>query len=437
MRREQTVQQVTPVLRTQVETPVEKAPEPDLGAQLIPKERYISTDFMALEWAHMWTKCWLVGCREDEIPEPGDYITTDIGPESLLIARGEDGKARVFYNVCNHRGNQVKFDDCGHAKTLKCAYHSWEYDLTGRLIHVPDEEDFTQGCPPDQLSLTELNSDVWGGFVWFCQDPDGGSLRDYLGVIPQHLDAYEFDKMAMTMNVTVEWDCNWKTSVDAFNEVYHTHCIHPELSYQHDDINLQIDLFERHSRYLIPFQVPSPRVMDKVNEVPEAIAMEMRDLGMDPAEFDGRVGDVRRAYQIHKRATAEAKGYDYSRLSDDQLSDDFHYMIFPNITMNIFADSLLFFRQRPHETDPNKMYYDVQTFSRPKNGRANRPVPGREQFRHGDRSLGLVLDQDSVNLPHVQKGMNSVAYKGLWISHQERRIRHMHQTLMDYISADS
>ena len=65
---------------------------------------------------------------------------------------------------------------------------------------------------------------------------------------------------------------------------------------------------------------------------------------------------------------------------------------------------------------------------------ARPPVPDHEHIRHGERSLGLVLDQDSVNLPHIQKGMHSSAYKGLWISHIERRIRQMHKTLMNYIA---
>jgi len=424
---------IEPVFREFVETPIDKAPEPNLDATIIPKSRYISTEFMAKEWQHMWTRCWLIGCREDEILEVGDYVTTEIGKESLLIARGEDGVARTFHNVCNHRGNQVKFDDAGNAKVLQCAYHAWSYDLTGRLINVPDEQDFTQGCPVDRLSLKQIKTDIWGGFVWYNLDPDAAPLLDYLGIIPSHLDAYELGQMDVTSNVTVEWDCNWKTSVDAFNEVYHTHCIHPELSYQHDDINLQIDLYDRHSRYLIPFQVPSPRIQHLLEEVPEAIAMEMRGIGMDPSVYKGRISDVRRDFQRHKRSTAEEAGYDYSRLSDDQLSDDYHYFIFPNITMNIFADYVLFFRQRPHESDPNKMYFDMQTFSRVKAGRSKRPLPAHDQFKHGERSLGLVLDQDSVNLPHVQKGMHSTAYQGLWISGQERRIRHMHKTLMDYI----
>ncbi|MEN3950730.1 aromatic ring-hydroxylating dioxygenase subunit alpha [Iodidimonas sp. SYSU 1G8] len=421
-------------IKDSVGTVAEKAPEPDLGTELIPQERYISRDFMQLEWDRMWTKVWLIGCREEEIPDTGDYITTEIGNESLLIVRGEDGKARTFYNVCNHRGNQVKFDKCGNSRTLQCAYHFWEYDLTGRLVNVPDEEDFHQGCPKDVLSLKEIRTDVWGGFVWYNLNPDAEPLMEYLGVVPAHLEAYHFEKMVMTLNVTMEWDCNWKTSVDAFNEVYHVQCIHPELLYDNDDVDVQIDLYERHNRYLVPFHTYSPRLGEDLDEVPEIIASKMTALGMNPDEFKGRVSEARRAIQVFKRENQEALGVDYSELNDDQLTDDYHYNIFPNLTLNIFADRMMMFRQRPHESDPNKMYYDVTMYARLKKGQARPPLPDHEQHKHGGRSLGLVLDQDSVNLPHVQKGNNSSAFKGLHISHQERRIRHMHKTLMDYIN---
>jgi phenylpropionate dioxygenase-like ring-hydroxylating dioxygenase large terminal subunit len=423
-------------VKESVYTPAEKAPEPNMGNEIIPKERYISKEFMQLEWDRMWSKVWLVGCREQEIPETGDYITTDIGAESLLIVRGEDGKARTFYNVCNHRGNQVKFDACGNSRTLQCAYHFWEYDLTGRLVNVPDEQDFTQGCPKDQLSLKAVKTETWGGFVWFNLNPDAEPLADYLGVIPQHLNPYHFENMAMVMNVTVNWDCNWKTAVDAFNEVYHVQCIHPELSYTIDDVDVQIDLYERHNRYLVPFKTYSPRLNEDLEDVPEALGEELRAIGMNPDDFTGRVSEIRRAVQEYKRENGDKLGYNYSEFNDDQLSDDYHYMIFPNITMNVMAESMMMFRQRPHESDPNKMYYDVQMFMTIPKGKPVPPLPDYEHVNHGERSLGLVLDQDSVNLPHVQKGMNSDAYKGLWISSQERRIRHMHKTLMDYINGE-
>ncbi|MFZ9967633.1 MAG: hypothetical protein ACO3IN_11640, partial [Steroidobacteraceae bacterium] len=82
------------------ETPSAKAPDPDLGHDLIPKERYTSTEFMQLEWERMWSKVWLLGGMEADIPEPGDYISTEIGRESILIVRQRDGGVRAFYNVC-------------------------------------------------------------------------------------------------------------------------------------------------------------------------------------------------------------------------------------------------------------------------------------------------------------------------------------------------
>jgi phenylpropionate dioxygenase-like ring-hydroxylating dioxygenase large terminal subunit len=417
-----------------VKTPIKKAPEPNMGGEYIPKERYTSPEFMKLEWERMWTKVWLMGCREEEIPEVGDYVTQEIGPESLLIVRGEDGKARTFYNVCNHRGNQVKFDQTGNSRTLQCAYHFWEYDLTGKLVNVPDEQDFTQGCPKDELSLKTVKTDTWGGWVWFNLNPDAEPLRDYLGIIPEHLDPYHFEKMHLVLNVTMEWDCNWKTAVDAFNEIYHVQCIHPELSYTIDDVDIQIDLYERHNRYLVPFKTYSPRLGENLQEVPEHLAEQIASIGMDPAEFEGRVSDIRRAVQVYKRENEKKLGFDYSELNDDQLSDDYHYCIYPNLTFNIMAESFGLFRQRPHPTDPNKMFFDVYRVVHIPEGKPVPPLPDHEQHKHGERSLGLVLDQDSVNLPYVQKGMQSSAFRGLWISNQERRIRHNHKTLMDYIN---
>jgi len=421
-------------VKENVKTPAEKAPEPNMGDEVIPKDRYLSKEFMQLEWDRMWSKVWLDGCREEEIPEVGDYITTEIGNESILIVRGEDMKCRAFYNVCNHRGNQVKFDKCGNAKTLQCAYHYWEYALDGTLMNIPDEEDFPQGCPRDKLSLKEVRSDTWGGFVWFNLDPNCGPLEEFLGIIPEHLDAYHFENMKMVMNTTIEWDCNWKVSVDAFNESYHVQAIHPELTYMLDDVDIQIDLYEKHNRYLIGFQTYSPRI-DEPDEVPEAIAEPMRAIGMNPDDYDGKVAEIRRDMQIFKRQNQDKLGRDYSELNDDQLTDDYHYYIFPNLTLNTHSDSMMMFRQRPHESDPDKMYWDLQMFQILPEG-TDMPLPDHEQYGHGEKSVGLVLDQDSVNVPHIQKGMKSVGFEGLWISTQERRIRHMHKTLMDYINGE-
>ena len=145
------------------------------------------------------------------------------------------------------------------------------------------------------------------------------------------------------------------------------------------------------------------------------------------------MAEVRPAMQVAAREKAEAAGMDFSDLNDDQMSDDYHYFIFPNLTFNITSGSFGFFRQRPHPTDPNKMFFDIQSFMRIPPGADYPPRPKHQSFKHGEISIGLVMDQDSYNLPRVQKGMNSKAYKGLLINYRERRIRHMHKTLTDYI----
>ena len=415
------------------QTPAEKAPDPQLGTELIRKERYTSPDFMKLEWEQVWTKVWLLGGREDDMPEPGDYVVTELGIESVMLVRQPDSSVRAFYNVCQHRGNRLREQGLGSAESFVCAYHQWEYNLDGTIKRIPDPETFKQGLPCS--GLTEIPCDTWGSWVWFSLNRDAEPLRDYLNVIPRHLDPYYFDRMAMTRDLTVEWDCNWKTSVDAFNESYHVQGIHPQLMWYLDDINIQIDCYDKHNRYLIPFACLSPRIRIPP-DIPPAIKIIMKGAGMDPADYDGRVTDIRRDVQRFKREHGVGQGKDYSQLNDDQLTDDYHYMIFPNIAMNIHADDLMLFRQRPHPTDPNKMYFDIQTYELIPEGEEWPERPEHAQYKHGEKSIGMVLDQDAHNLPGVQSGMNSAGFRGLWLGEQELRIRHFHKTLDDFIYPD-
>jgi hypothetical protein len=115
------------------------------------------------------------------------------------------------------------------------------------------------------------------------------------------------------------------------------------------------------------------------------------------------------------------------------LTDDYHYLIFPNVTLNTHADDLMLFRQRPHETDPNRMYYDIWTFELIAEGAEWPDRPKHQRFQYGDKSIGLVLDQDAQNLPGVQAGMHSAGFDGLWLGEQELRIRHFHKVLDDYV----
>ena len=414
-------------------TPHEKAVDPELPDRVIDQRRYTSRRFMQLEWERVWSKVWLLAGRALDMPDPGDYLVTEIGHESIIVVRQRDGSVRAFFNVCQHRGNRLRpcgRGSAGAGQTFKCLYHHWEYNLDGSYFKIPDLDTFRQGPPP--YGLTEMPCEEWGSFIWFNMNPDAQPLRDFLAPMQQHLDPYHFERMVQTRDITVEWDCNWKASVDAFNESYHVQGIHPQLLWYLHDLDIQIDCYDRHSRYLIPFGTLSPRIR-KPNAIPESIKGIMKAAGMDPVDYDQPIANIRRDLQKHKRATGAGMGRDYSELNDDQLTDDYHYTIFPNLSLNVHADDFWVFRQRPHPTDPDKMFYDIWTYELVPQGQAWPDRAPHKTWKHGDKTIGTVLDQDAANLPNVQAGMHSRGYKGLWIGRQELRIRHFHDVIDRYL----
>ncbi len=420
-------------------TPLDHLPTPDLGSERIPSEKYTSPEYARLEWNRMWSRTWLLAGFASDIPEPGDYFTAEIGSESILIVRQHGDEIAARFNVCSHRGNRLREPGRGHATGFSCLFHGWRYGIDGALESVQDPETFPQGCPAKELGLAPVRCETWGGMIWVNLDPDAGPLREYLGVIPEHLDPYHFEQMVLLDDITVEIECNWKTSIDAFNEAYHLASTHPDTLVFSDDVNVPIDCYERHSRMVMPLGVASPRHPDhgRVNE--EIRESFLRRYGIDPGSFEGGAEDVRPAIaRAVREIHGPALGADFSELHDAQLVDDFHYTVFPNLTFNIFGLSAWIFRHRPHPTDPNRMFFDFFNLLRaPKN-----PPPRPDHQFHvlsDDLVLeptgggGELLAQDTYNLPRIQAGMRSQGFRGLFLGSQEIRIRHFHATLDRYV----
>ncbi len=434
-------------------TPTDKAPVPDLGTARIPVDRYTDPAYMALEDEKIWSKTWLLAGACCDVEKPGDYFVFEIMRESILVTHADDGQLYAFYNVCQHRGNRLRGQGCGFSERLACAFHGWEWRLDGSLHHVPEAHDFPQGTPAEELALPQLRCQVWGGFVWVSMDPDIESLEEYLGVIPDHLAPYEFEKHVLVADETIEWNCNWKTSVDIFSETYHVRGVHPESEFIADDVNVQMDVYGPHSRFIAPMYIPSPRKIGPDKALNEIMVDYLKSEGFPVEDFTGDVTTLRSAVASHKRSMTNDNGLDFSKLTDDQLTADYHYNIFPNVTFNLFGEQMWMFRHRPHPTDPNKMYFDRMIFNRVPEGEVSAEakagavdlfvelgegqVEGRPEhdfYRYGEKSSGLLLDQDASCLAGVQQGLHSRGTKGFWISRHEIRIRNFHHWWEKYVS---
>jgi phenylpropionate dioxygenase-like ring-hydroxylating dioxygenase large terminal subunit len=133
--------------------------------------------------ARLWSRVWQVACREEEIPEPGDYVTYEIGDQSILLVRTGPDEIAAHHNACLHRGTRLATGAGSFDKaTITCRYHAWCYALDGALVDIVDRDDFGD-LPPD-LCLKRVRSDRWGGFVWINLDGQAAPLEEFLDPLP-------------------------------------------------------------------------------------------------------------------------------------------------------------------------------------------------------------------------------------------------------------
>jgi choline monooxygenase len=244
------------------------------------------------------------------------------------------------------------------------------------------------------------------------------------------------------VDVTTPVSANWKVVVEAFLEVYHVQGIHPQLLPMLDDLATTFECFERHSRMVVPFGVPSMRLTDvPPQEVLEAFVRASGTGSTEgPRAATGLTvpeGTSARELLIERaRRQGESRGHDYSGLSRDQLIDDWHYHLFPNLVFNAHAGAFLFFRIRPDVHSPDRCLFDLQTYAWPDEASRHEHEPmAHVEVPERSMSLGEVLDQDLENLPGVQEGLHSAALDHVTVSRQEIRIVHLHEVLERYLSA--
>ena len=105
------------------------------GARTLPRKFYIEPDNLNQEFKKIFHNNWICIGRSSDLSIKGQYITIQIGNESVIILKSEKDKTRAFYNVCRHRGTRICNKNEGKfSKTVQCPYHGWTYDLNGKLI---------------------------------------------------------------------------------------------------------------------------------------------------------------------------------------------------------------------------------------------------------------------------------------------------------------
>lgn len=448
---------------TLIRRELESWPEQQTHGHRIPGERFTSREFFHQEWENMWTKVWLLLGRESELPNPGDWQMEDVGRESILMVRQSDGSVKAFYNVCQHRGNPLVDAPKGTVKRFVCKYHSWAFMPDGELNFAPDKEDFPEGNPCGKVRLEPVACETFAGFVWVNMDTNCVSLKEYLGPIWDAWSDLDLPGWKRTMARSSWLPCNWKVVLDNFNESYHVPTVHMGATPDTDrkKIRSNINTYYKETRFDLSNEGHNRMVMkggfgsgstDKEGNIIEPLASELRAWNIEPEQFKGRPEDTREALQHARRTLGPARGYThYAKVPDEQLTDAFHYTVFPNFAVSVWSDGFHFLRARPHRDDPEQCLFDNWWYSSPgsiaagekargANLGSNELADGKEaevvMIDHRTESIGPGIEDDMSVFISQQRGFRSRGFKGVYLSSQEKRIRRYHELIDAYIAGD-
>ena len=188
---------------------------------------YISPEYARAEKEKLWLKVWQVACREEEIPNVGDFYTYDILDQSVIVVRTGEDEIVAYHNACRHRGRRLT-RGCGKATHFHCPYHGWQWSLAGDNTRVLDREDWSGALDDARIRLRGVKSARWGGFVFVNFDPDCEPLEDFLQKVPYWIGPFQPERMRYKWRQWLRMDCNWKVAVEAFIEGYHAETTHPQ-----------------------------------------------------------------------------------------------------------------------------------------------------------------------------------------------------------------
>ena len=215
--------------------------KPVREAQGLPNGAYTDPEIFRFERDHILAHTWAGITFGSELPAPGCARPVNFMGMPLLAVRDRNGSLRVFHNVCSHRG-MVLVDEPVRVKTaLRCPYHSWSYDLEGRLLGTPHiggmDKHSCEGFERSVHGLREIRSAIWMDIIFVNLSGDAEEFDSFLAPLLKRwkpfVGAAGFDELVVPPSggrAEFAVACNWKLAVENFCEAYHLPWVHPALN---------------------------------------------------------------------------------------------------------------------------------------------------------------------------------------------------------------
>ncbi len=207
----------------------------------MPNAAYTDPEFFTFERDHVLGTGWValafsVDYKENNMVTPIEFMGLP-----LIIAKDKQASIKVFHNVCSHRGRILITEQKKTNGMLVCPYHSWTYDLAGKLCATPHiggvNSHHAVGFCPQNNGLKEVRSHIWLGVLFINLSGDAAEFDDYARPMLERYRGFigerGFEQITYAENngrLSLSVKCNWKLAIENFCEAYHLPWIHPSLN---------------------------------------------------------------------------------------------------------------------------------------------------------------------------------------------------------------
>ncbi len=207
---------------------------PAEGVTRVPFRVFADPELYAQEQQRIFRgPVWNFLCLEAEIPQPGDIRLAAIGETPIIVTRDEAGAVHAMVNRCAHRGALVCLKERDHQQTLTCAYHSWSYDLAGRLQSVAFRRGIRgKGGMPEDFDLARhrlepVRVESFCGLVFGTFAPDTPPVETYLGPMTAGLVRRALGRPYRLLGMHSQMlHNNWKLYAENLRDSYHASLLH-------------------------------------------------------------------------------------------------------------------------------------------------------------------------------------------------------------------
>jgi choline monooxygenase len=223
-------------------------------ARTIPSSYYVDRATFDAETRNVFARSWQLAGHAEQVRDVGQFFTTTVADEPLLVVRGADNELRALSNVCRHRAGPVA-KGAGKRPVLQCGYHGWTYGLDGRLLQTPEMSGI-ECFDRNDFALPRFRVEIWNGLLFVNLDPAAPPLLDFLGGLTSRIAGRNYDGYRLAARKEWTLDCNWKVYVDNYLEGYHIPIVHPGLFREIDYPNYRTETQTTYSIQHAPLKRP-------------------------------------------------------------------------------------------------------------------------------------------------------------------------------------